>query len=520
MKHTSSYQKGFKAALAATVATGALVATVPALTQAEETNTTQFPDVKEDHDFYDAVMNLTERGIIKGFPDGEFKPSNSITRGQAAKILAMVLDLDIENVEDPGFSDVTKTDEYYGPIAALAKAGIIIGYTNDDGIKEFKPAITLTRSQMAKIIVKGFEFEEEELTDDRFEDVKVDDEFANYVQTLLTHEITVGTTDTTFSPATNVSRSQLALFVTRAENALEETELTDAELLDLVVKELNDLAEWNIIVSGGEEANNEAKVLAVKTTIDEILDGTEIEVTVTKAEEDDAYIVKLTKGEETVTITIDEVSFEVTEGEAANAKFVEDLKAAEFGDTILLTHNVSVSEPVVPAAGVIIDGAGFELNVATEGNGATTAEGVFLSEVDITLKNIIITGTHGDNLIEIYNDATLENVTVKGSKKAGIYVNNIAHETMNVVFNKITTEDNTWAGIGISANEALTVKASFTGMHSFNEHPVVYTEGTNAGKGTMSVTGLDAYTKLDSGEEKTEEDVKEGQTKQVWYMNK
>lgn len=516
MKHTSSYNKIFKAALATTVATGALVATVPAYTQAEEAKS--FPDVKVDDYFYTAVMDLTERKIIKGFPDGEFKPHNQVTRGQAAKILAMVLDLDTENVQDPGFKDVKKTDEYYGPIAALAQAGIIIGYTNGDN-KEFKPANTLTRSQMAKIIVKGFELPEEELTDDRFEDVKEGDEFAGYVQTLLTHEITVGTSDTTFSPAANVSRSQLALFVTRAEGAIvtPDPEPTDAELLADAITELEEIPEWMIVVVKGAEASDEAKELALQGFIEGLLDNSDIEVAIIKAAEEGAYTITLTKGEESAETTINDVTFEVTEQEAANAQFVEDLETAVAGETITLTHNVSVSEPVMPAAGVTIDGAGFELNVATEGDGATTAEGVLLGEDDITLKNIIITGTHDDNLIEIYNTATLENVTVKGSKKAGIYVNNIAHETMNVTFNSITTADNAWAGIGISANEGHAVTTSFTGTHSFGETPAVYTEGTNA-EGTMTVTGLSGYTKLDSGTAKTDTDVKEGQTNQVWYL--
>ncbi|MFC5541625.1 S-layer homology domain-containing protein [Ureibacillus suwonensis] len=59
-----------------------------------------FPDVKSTDYFYEAVTSLTERGIIKGFPDGTFKPYQSVTRGQAAKILAGVLGLDTNNVKN------------------------------------------------------------------------------------------------------------------------------------------------------------------------------------------------------------------------------------------------------------------------------------------------------------------------------------------------------------------------------------------------------------------------------------
>ena len=46
-----------------------------------------------------AIINLAQRGIISGYPDGTFKPENSITRTQAAKILAGILKLDTVHVK-------------------------------------------------------------------------------------------------------------------------------------------------------------------------------------------------------------------------------------------------------------------------------------------------------------------------------------------------------------------------------------------------------------------------------------
>ncbi|WP_096550471.1 S-layer homology domain-containing protein [Ureibacillus thermosphaericus] len=114
-----SYKKYFNATLAAAVvASGAVVATPTA-------EAASFPDVKSSDYFNEAVKSLTDRGIIKGFPDGTFKPYQNVTRGQAAKIIAGVLGLDTVNVKNPGFSDVSTTNEYYGAIAALANANVI-----------------------------------------------------------------------------------------------------------------------------------------------------------------------------------------------------------------------------------------------------------------------------------------------------------------------------------------------------------------------------------------------------------
>lgn len=175
-----------------------------------------FSDVKKSDGYYEAVLSLTNREIISGYPDGSFRPNNDVTRGQAAKILAHTLKLDLD--EASRFVDVSETHQLYKPIAALVNAGVINGY--EDGT--FRPENKLTRAQMAKILALGFKLEEEALTNTQFTDVHESDAFSGYVQSLLSHNITIGTTPTTFSPHTFVKRQQLALFVTRSEAAVQE----------------------------------------------------------------------------------------------------------------------------------------------------------------------------------------------------------------------------------------------------------------------------------------------------------
>lgn len=215
-KYSSSYQKLFKAALATTLATGAFVAVAPASMNASEAGVDLFKDVNKNDHFYGPILDLTSRGIIQGFGDGTYKPYNTVTRGQAAKILALTLGLDTKNVKNPGFTDVKVTDEYYGPIAALVEAGIVKGY--DD--KSFKPGNQLTRAQMAKIITVGFGLKEEKLTDAHFKDVDGQGWYADFVQSLITNNITTGTTPTTFGPNAFVTRGQMASFVARSEAAV------------------------------------------------------------------------------------------------------------------------------------------------------------------------------------------------------------------------------------------------------------------------------------------------------------
>lgn len=206
-----AYSKLFKVALATSVAAGAMVAVAPFNTEAAG-----FKDLASTHVHYSSIMDLTDRGVIKGYTDGTFKPEASVTRGQAAKIIALTLGLDTKNVVNPNFKDIKADNEYYGPIAALVAEGIVSGKA--DGT--FAPGEKLTRSQMAKIITLAFGFEEGKLTDTKFKDVKATDWYNGYLQTLLDNEITTGTTPTTFSPYANVKRGQMASFVVRAEAAV------------------------------------------------------------------------------------------------------------------------------------------------------------------------------------------------------------------------------------------------------------------------------------------------------------
>ena len=105
MKYTSSYQKTFKASIAAAMAAGMFVAVAPVHTNANEVKVTSFSDVKniESHHFYESVMDLASRGIVKGFEDGTFKPSQSVTRGQMAKVLAIDARVRYRKCEEPWF---------------------------------------------------------------------------------------------------------------------------------------------------------------------------------------------------------------------------------------------------------------------------------------------------------------------------------------------------------------------------------------------------------------------------------
>ena len=188
------------------------VSSVPAPIYAQATT---FPDVPKSAYYYDAVHELAKRGIVTGYVDQTFKPNVAATRGQIAKILAGILGLDTQDVVDPGFTDVSPSNSYYGAIAALAQAGIINGYED----QTFRANEPLQRNHLAKILVRAFDLQALEgatmpLTD-------VHQEYRDYILVLYTNGITTGRTATEFDGTSYVTRGQLAVFIMRTEAAIQ-----------------------------------------------------------------------------------------------------------------------------------------------------------------------------------------------------------------------------------------------------------------------------------------------------------
>lgn len=86
-------------------------------------------------------------GYVNGYEDGTFRPDNSITRAEFVKLVNKYFGFN--NKEDIKFSDINTNDWYYNDICIASKAGYINGYED----KTFKPNKTITREEVAKILI-------------------------------------------------------------------------------------------------------------------------------------------------------------------------------------------------------------------------------------------------------------------------------------------------------------------------------------------------------------------------------
>jgi hypothetical protein len=153
------------------------------------------------------IIWLAASAITTGCADGLYCPDDSVTRGQMAAFLARALDL--PNATKDYFTD-DETSIFEADINRLAEAGITTGCTS---ATTYCPTQTVTRGQMAAYLDRALKLpatSTDYFTDDETSIFEVD------INRLAASGITSGCTATTYCPAQNVTRGQMAAFLHRA----------------------------------------------------------------------------------------------------------------------------------------------------------------------------------------------------------------------------------------------------------------------------------------------------------------
>lgn len=113
---------------------------------------TPFTDVTG-HWAADYIQQASGLGIINGFKDGTFRPSETLTRTQTVSILVRALDLKTDK-KSPFTDTKNYTDEVQADIAAAYHHGLIKGVGG-----KFKPTDEITRAEMALLFYRAYEIQ-------------------------------------------------------------------------------------------------------------------------------------------------------------------------------------------------------------------------------------------------------------------------------------------------------------------------------------------------------------------------
>lgn len=166
-----------------------------------------YTDVNKNHWAVTSIENLYEGELIKGYLDGSFRPSNSITRAEAATIIVRALNL--KSTKSTSFEDVRPSYYAAQAISAIAENGIMTG--REAG--KFSPEGKLTRAEVATLIKRAYQLKG--TTAVTYRDLKSSHWAYGSIQTLVANDLAKGFEDNTFRPDSSISRAEFATFLDR-----------------------------------------------------------------------------------------------------------------------------------------------------------------------------------------------------------------------------------------------------------------------------------------------------------------
>lgn len=116
--------------------------------------TGQFSDLPANHWAHDTILEMVGLGILSGYPDGTFKPNNTISRAEFATIMVKALNLQTVRPGAATFTDVPSSHWAFEVVES--SKDYLTGYRDTaSGTLTFEPGSVAVREDVAVGIVKA-----------------------------------------------------------------------------------------------------------------------------------------------------------------------------------------------------------------------------------------------------------------------------------------------------------------------------------------------------------------------------
>lgn len=182
-------------------------------------NTSDFTDVKYNFWAYEAIMELVDRGILKGYTDKTFKPDATVTRSEFATMFTKALNLSYSGSTQT-FVDVEKSSWDFNAVEAAKY--YMTGYRTSDGKMYFYGSNAAVREDMAVALVKALNLTVETnntVLQQVFKDYgSISANLRDYVYTAYKNGIMIGSNNE-FKPQDNLTRAEAATLLQRIINS-------------------------------------------------------------------------------------------------------------------------------------------------------------------------------------------------------------------------------------------------------------------------------------------------------------
>jgi len=180
-----------------------------------------FADIGEVHPHFQAIKYLKNEGVIEGYPDGTFKPDNSVSRVEVIKFILEGIEADLKAARTLSFKDTNKSEWYANYLYTAMDKGIVEGYP--DG--SFKPSNTVNKVEFLKMLIEAMNIDvNPNVGRFTFTDVDEDQWYAKYVRFAIDKNL-IDVEGRQFKPTEQMSRDEVAEAIYRVK-VLKETGAT------------------------------------------------------------------------------------------------------------------------------------------------------------------------------------------------------------------------------------------------------------------------------------------------------
>ncbi|NLJ75668.1 MAG: S-layer homology domain-containing protein [Peptococcaceae bacterium] len=155
------------------------------------------------------IVALVQLGVLKGYPDGTFKPDNTITRAEFVTALVKAFNPEYDNTKV--YAD-TQNHWAREAISTAAAAGVVAGVSDS----QFAPDIPITREQMAVMIINAAGINDAPGGKAFSDGAEISAWASEAIAIAGSNNIISGYPDNTFRPHGNATRAEAATVIVRA----------------------------------------------------------------------------------------------------------------------------------------------------------------------------------------------------------------------------------------------------------------------------------------------------------------
>lgn len=202
---------------------------------------TQFSDVNNSHWASKAIYEYAGKGYLLANQTTHFYPERAISRAEALVLISKVQKVKLDATVQLNAKDLPQSHKYFKEVSKMIELGVI------DNAVSINPNAPLKRSELTKILAKGFHVEVDSLNRAKFSDYSRSFWARDYIESMADAGLVNGVGYNQFQPDRYVTNAEMVTLLSRIEQ-FKQKEQNYEIIYDFIKKDyvstFNDHASW------------------------------------------------------------------------------------------------------------------------------------------------------------------------------------------------------------------------------------------------------------------------------------